>query len=326
LKDLRIRYIDVARGLGIFLVIIGHLNTDELLHNLIYSFHMPFFFFLSGYLNNRTSNFKILLSKKLRTLIVPYFFFGLLSILIMILLKILTKNPIEYRHFEDFLRIFYYTGNPLPMNKVIWFLAVLFWVEVFNYVLKEVNFILKISFTLILGYLVAYCFNIIGIRIPFGLDILPMALCFFLFGLACRTYLLKYFIKLKSLSVFIIASIMLLLVNYAFPIHVDMLKLEYNNIFLLLLCFILGSISILSLSMLISRNKIIEFYGKNSLIVLGVHLILIKLLNVLGAMLKVDIKWYFQFSIIILLMFPIIILLNKYFSFFIGNKQRLTSK
>lgn len=62
---MRIRYIDVARGLGIFLVIIGHLNTNEILHNTIYSFHMPFFFFLSGYLNKPSQDFKLLLKKKI---------------------------------------------------------------------------------------------------------------------------------------------------------------------------------------------------------------------------------------------------------------------
>lgn len=58
-KDNRLRYIDATRGFAIFLVVLGHVlnigmnNYDEnhFLHRLIYSFHMPLFFFLSGFVS-----------------------------------------------------------------------------------------------------------------------------------------------------------------------------------------------------------------------------------------------------------------------------------
>lgn len=43
-------YIDVARGLVILLVLIGHSEPPALIKTGIYGFHMPFFFILSGYL------------------------------------------------------------------------------------------------------------------------------------------------------------------------------------------------------------------------------------------------------------------------------------
>src|SRR5574342_15210 len=47
----RIGYIDIAKGIGIVLVVMGH-NDFSLIspfaHKLIYSFHMPMFFFMSG--------------------------------------------------------------------------------------------------------------------------------------------------------------------------------------------------------------------------------------------------------------------------------------
>lgn len=39
---------DVAKGVGIILVIMGHANCPNLPHGIICSFHMPLFFFLSG--------------------------------------------------------------------------------------------------------------------------------------------------------------------------------------------------------------------------------------------------------------------------------------
>ena len=41
--------LDILKALGILLVIIGH-NTSGLLFQYIYSFHMPMFFILAGYL------------------------------------------------------------------------------------------------------------------------------------------------------------------------------------------------------------------------------------------------------------------------------------
>ncbi|MDR5790074.1 acyltransferase family protein [Caballeronia sp. LP003] len=51
--DLRNRTIDAARGIGIVLVVLGHaIGLPEWLFRVIYSCHMPLFFFLSGYLFN----------------------------------------------------------------------------------------------------------------------------------------------------------------------------------------------------------------------------------------------------------------------------------
>ena len=42
--------VDVAKGIGIVLVVLGH-SGIEFGHYLIYMFHMPLFFFLSGMLH-----------------------------------------------------------------------------------------------------------------------------------------------------------------------------------------------------------------------------------------------------------------------------------
>jgi len=46
----RFEWVDVARGIGIVAVVIGHVWSRGLPHTLTYSFHMPLFFLLSGYL------------------------------------------------------------------------------------------------------------------------------------------------------------------------------------------------------------------------------------------------------------------------------------
>ena len=86
MNNKRIEYIDIAKGLLILLVVIGHVQQNEpftLLKQFIYTFHMPAFFIISGILfdKSRTANKKFFpyVKKKIYTLIIPYFFFEILS-------------------------------------------------------------------------------------------------------------------------------------------------------------------------------------------------------------------------------------------------------
>jgi len=49
MKD-RITWLDKCKLIGIWLVIIGHLNISKDYQDFIYAFHMLLFFFISGYL------------------------------------------------------------------------------------------------------------------------------------------------------------------------------------------------------------------------------------------------------------------------------------
>lgn len=48
IKKERDKSIDIARGLAIILVVVGHSGINQYFWNLIYFFHMPLFFFISG--------------------------------------------------------------------------------------------------------------------------------------------------------------------------------------------------------------------------------------------------------------------------------------
>lgn len=69
--------IDIAKGIGIFLVVLGHVPIPMWLTTPIYIFHMPLFFFLSGMFFHLNEDRKMGLYKKIRTLIIPYFFFAI---------------------------------------------------------------------------------------------------------------------------------------------------------------------------------------------------------------------------------------------------------
>jgi len=80
LNNKRFEILDIAKGIGIFLVVFAHVNYTPFLLAYIYSFHMPIFFVFSGMLFNRDKydNFLCFLKRRIKTLIYPYLLFYIL--------------------------------------------------------------------------------------------------------------------------------------------------------------------------------------------------------------------------------------------------------
>lgn len=81
----RIKWIDIAKGITIILVVIGHLNIKMFpevkpIIDFIYTFHMPLFFLLSGltFSIDRNNGFWTFFKKKFKRLMTPYFAFSIL--------------------------------------------------------------------------------------------------------------------------------------------------------------------------------------------------------------------------------------------------------
>ncbi len=88
----RLDYLDMAKGVGIFLVVLGHIEyLEESAMRWIYSFHMPLFFVIGGILSyvKRDSglSFQEGVKKKASGILVPYASFSLL---------LLTMRVFEY--------------------------------------------------------------------------------------------------------------------------------------------------------------------------------------------------------------------------------------
>lgn len=109
----RLTYIDIAKGIGIFLVVVGHCIPDATsatgisilayrwLHDVIYSFHMPLFFFLAGFMVSRQKMLDRaqkpldLVRKRVSRLLVPYIFVGLCYAPFKMLLSNFANKPYD---------------------------------------------------------------------------------------------------------------------------------------------------------------------------------------------------------------------------------------
>ena len=109
--DSRLLTIDVARGVGILLVVLGH-NTmfresSPGLYEAIYLFHMPLFFFLSGLFLFRSatqSSPREFISDRVGTIVYPYLVWSITTVLLKAALGPIPNTP---RGLSDLLRIPY---------------------------------------------------------------------------------------------------------------------------------------------------------------------------------------------------------------------------
>ena len=67
----RVNYFDIAKGIGMVCVILEHLSLSAV-NMVVFTFHMPLFFIISGYFLKK-QDMKLLVRKKFRQLLIPYF-------------------------------------------------------------------------------------------------------------------------------------------------------------------------------------------------------------------------------------------------------------
>lgn len=77
----RFDYLDVAKGIGILLVVWAHILLVGWSHRLIYAFHMPLFFLISGILYNKDKykTFAEFFRVRFKRLIVPYLIYSVVT-------------------------------------------------------------------------------------------------------------------------------------------------------------------------------------------------------------------------------------------------------
>ncbi|GAB4505544.1 MAG: acyltransferase family protein [Anaerolineales bacterium] len=127
----RIGYIDVAKGIGILLVAMGHTGLSLVapyLHKLIYSFHMPLFFFLSGYFFNPNPPFLTLLKRRFNSVLKPYFF----TIFLIYLTSVSFSNMGFVTALGRIVKAMYGTGRYIDWVQ-LWFLPSLFVTSLFAF-------------------------------------------------------------------------------------------------------------------------------------------------------------------------------------------------
>lgn len=84
----RLQYVDFLKGFAILCVVVGHIASFnpkcDLLIDFVYSFHMPLFFFISGFLFHKKNivNIQKSIISKVKSLIIPYLSISVLAVVL----------------------------------------------------------------------------------------------------------------------------------------------------------------------------------------------------------------------------------------------------
>lgn len=70
-KTKRLQYVDIARGIAMICIILGHLGNPAI-NRVVFTFHVPIFFFITGYFTSTKRSLPKFTKNKIRTLLVPY--------------------------------------------------------------------------------------------------------------------------------------------------------------------------------------------------------------------------------------------------------------
>lgn len=321
LQRQRVEWVDIAKGIGIFLMVIGHTGIPKLASQWIYSFHMPLFFFLSGYFfTSGKYSLKALLQRKFETIIAPYFFFVLITWIGCELLQYALFPPHSlWEVIAD--------GS----KGALWFVYVLFFVEVVFWFLDKIQLYLKNNWfkhvfcliAAIIGYEAYYS----HFHLPYKLEVVGLALLFFDLGYlisgrkSCER-------KLNIWLLLILAIADVILAYYQVP-RLDMAGNSYGMGVSTLLIALLGIFLIIQFSYKLDsipkwiRTSIV-YIGRNTIVIVGlsslIYMSLKKLFEVYNVPNYIDLPIRHLLLWVILVAF--IWFFNRYTPFLIGKYRR----
>lgn len=318
----RIAYIDFMKGLCIILVVAFHISTTvfgDPYGYMLQQFRIPMYFFLSGLFFKLYDGFFDFARKKVNNIIVPMIVFLLLGAIYHF-----SKNLVE-SHFSVYKALSIMPLNPVKNNTPMWFLVVLFEVNIIYYLLQK---ILPRWLTIVVALLlsaIGYVVVAAGYNIILYFDIALVAMPFFVLGSESRK--LGLLEKGPHVAVRVVFAVVVSVILYFFSQRINMLNRIYPSYFRLYMLPALSIMSLLFLCQYIKRPvPVISHLGRYSIMVLGTHYYIISPLRVLTTKLfpsLVDTTWQFLIILVfvIILEYPVIYLLKKYLPRFTAQEE-----
>jgi fucose 4-O-acetylase-like acetyltransferase len=287
----RILWVDFAKVIGIWLVSLGHLHIRADIIAFIFSFHMPLFFYISGYLEKEYS-LKKTLTKGLYGLIIPYIILYGLSFLVWIPSRILwhkelfeNTSAIKVLFLKPILGMLlgvgYDTNYSTMMNIPLWFLVGLFIVKILHklfLIMAKNNMKIYFSFNVII-ILVILLLKHVSIDLWFSVDSAFLAFPFFSLGYythktTSNKILLEKLTRNKMYGLLIatagaVIAIFLSAVNG----RVDINQFNFgNNIFLFYITALFGISMVIGVSIIYCKNRfIINKIASGTVLILAFH-------------------------------------------------------
>lgn len=296
----RVNWIDSVRGIAISLVVYGHViggytgNYSSIEYQnfvtcglkIIYSFHMPLFFMISGYVYALGKNvlnikqYRNFISKKARQLLIPYYVCSVVQILIKLPLQGKISSVLSWK--DIFL---------LPIKPVdqYWYIYVLFFMFCIQPSL-EMNHkdSLALAFIMLLVGKGLSLYEGAKINAWFAVPIKILSFyLYFYIGIILRRKNRHY--SKKHCALFLTAFCLLT------PLSLNCnSEYAFVNTFLSIILAVIGSFMVISLSQsvhIVGNCKVLDILGKSSMMIYIIHVLLCAVIRV--ALLKININNFY---------------------------------
>lgn len=311
----RIKYVDISKGLGIMMVLLGHSITlmANPVNKFILSFHMPLFFFISGMTFGSNYSIKKMIRKQI-ALATPIITAAILSFITEILCDVLLLNEKNISEVSFLNKLDNWFLITLMLSELVVFTSELFKSKLFIYLFKVV--LVAIFFALNCGeipylkYVEKTCCAVIFMMLGKEIGMLSIEL------IKERTY--KWFINPIVLCFFSVAF----LSNVNIPI--GMVNNTYGNKIIFLITAIVGIYMILLLSNYLCGSRFLEFCGKNSLYIFITHFQIEKIIITVWRMKALPTYYEYPYYLIVFaglvcIDLPVVYWLAKYMPFLFGK-------
>lgn len=327
--------IDAAKGVAIALVVLGHakgIPTGFTI--LVYSFHVPLFFLLSGWLSHRRNaqTAAQALATLVRTLLVPYAFFFFVAYGYWLITRHIGEKALRWGQmpwWDPLGGLLTGIGPQLYVHPALWFLPALFMTALAYFFLgKRLRPWTTAVLMLPLTMLWIMTFPAAELRLPFALDVLPVALFFYACGvLAGRAVALPQS-ALKGCALAVLMLVPWLWLAWSNG-RVDINQLRFGtSAWKFILAALLGTSVVLLASPLAARSAVLRWMGRNTLLILCTHILVFFVLSGVAAVLglfpagsKPGLAWALCISVIsIALCVPLRILFMRYAPWALGQR------
>lgn len=268
--------IDIAKGILIIVMIIGHCAIDSSLRKIIFSCHMMGFVFFSGYFYRKKSGKWVgTLCHAVQKFVVPYIIFSIFASIVFYVFNhaSIIDSLWKYAVGMSYSKALF---QSIPSVGPVYFILMLFLIRIIYDAIHK-----KITSEPIRG-LVVFTLSVVGVLLgkfgfwlPWSLDIAIYSLIFYYIGMCFKKYhLLEWFAKN-------ISSYFVLIIIWVYMIYSGSMEIadrDYGKYGVTILGAISGIILIYFLSCFIENTipavrSILNLCGKASLFILMMHTI-----------------------------------------------------
>lgn len=273
----RISQIDIAKGICIFLMVLGHSSIPKFADDFIHAFHMPFFFFISGVTTNFATEIGKFIQKKTLYLMLPFVVYGL------VISPIYSYSLTGAVWSRDYL----FNLITVGCNCALWFIPILWLGNIICRLIPDKGIIPAVF--LLAG--ISSVLDLKGVVLPWCVSSLPIASSFVLLGRFFSSDIKEMCVQstnrvYKTFATILVSFIFVAILSHFFQLHMH--ENEVNPTIILICGALVGCLFLVSVSNaiclpLFGKNNWVSrwlvYTGKNTFVFVGLSQAIIKAQN-----------------------------------------------